>query len=195
MLKGNKFDLIKRRFFYDLAVIGIGAVKTNFNTSEGLTVEYVDPANLVYSYTESPFFEDIYYVGEVKEIPINELAKQFPFLSQQDLEDIANKNYNKKASNRYNSQNKDNNIVQVLYFNYKTYSENFQRISKQVEVLYEGAYVLGAEKLLKWEMCKNMIRPKSDYTKVKMNYSIVAPRMYENRIESIVSRITGFDIL
>jgi hypothetical protein len=37
-----------------------------------------------------------------------------------------------------------------------------------------------------------MIRPKSDYTKVKMNYSIVAPRMYKGRIESIVSRITGF---
>ena len=37
-----------------------------------------------------------------------------------------------------------------------------------------------------------MIRPKSDYTKVKMNYSIVAPRMYKGRIESLVSRITGF---
>ena len=35
-------------------------------------------------------------------------------------------------------------------------------------------------------------RPKSDYTKVKMNYSIVAPRMYKGRIESVVSRITGF---
>ena len=36
------------------------------------------------------------------------------------------------------------------------------------------------------------MRPKSDYTKVKMNYSIVAPRMYKGRIESLVSRITGF---
>ena len=41
-------------------------------------------------------------------------------------------------------------------------------------------------------MAKNMMRPKSDFTKVKMNYSIVAPRMYEGRIESLVSRITGF---
>jgi hypothetical protein len=41
-------------------------------------------------------------------------------------------------------------------------------------------------------MSKNMMRPKSDYTKVKMNYSIVAPRMYKGRIESLVSRITGF---
>ena len=36
------------------------------------------------------------------------------------------------------------------------------------------------------------MRPKSDYTKVKMNYSIVAPRMYKGRIESLVSRCTGF---
>ena len=220
LLNGNKFDLIKKRFFYDLAVIGIGAVKTNFNTSEGLVVDYVDPANLVYSHTDSPFFEDIYYVGELKEIPINELAKQFPFLSPEDLKDIADKNSKRRPNNRYERVDQDRNIIQVLYFNYKTYmnnvykvketssglekaiekddsfnppeSENFQRISKQVEVLYEGAYVLGANKLLKWELCKNMIRPKSDYTKVKMNYSIVAPRMYEGRIESIVSRITGF---
>jgi hypothetical protein len=41
-------------------------------------------------------------------------------------------------------------------------------------------------------MAKNMMRPKSDHTKVLMNYSIVAPRMYKGKIESIVSRITGF---
>ena len=47
-----------------------------------------------------------------------------------------------------------------------------------MEVLYEGVKILGG-KMLKWEMAKNMVRPKSDYTKVKMNYSIVAPRMYQ----------------
>ena len=88
LFEGSNYELIKKRFYYDLTVLGIGAVKTNFNTSEGVTVNYVDPANLVYSHTESPYFDDIYYVGEVKEVPINELAKQFPHLSQEDLEDI-----------------------------------------------------------------------------------------------------------
>jgi hypothetical protein len=37
-----------------------------------------------------------------------------------------------------------------------------------------------------------MMRTKSDFNKVKMNYTLVAPRMYEGRIESLVSRITGF---
>ena len=68
----------------------------------------------------------------------------------------------------------------------------YGKMSRSLEVLYEGVLVLGTNKLLKWEMAKNMMRPKSDYTKVKMNYSIVAPRMYKGRIESLVGRITGF---
>ena len=226
LLEGNRYELTKKRFYYDLTVLGIGAVKTSFNTSEGVVVDYVDPENLVYSYTDSPYFEDIYYVGEVKTIPINELTKQFPHLTQEDLEEI-NKNsarddgrYNTRMSG--NSRYTDNNQVSVLYFNYKTYMNevykvketgtgaeraiekddtfnppqdmeaNFSKVSKSVEVLYEGAKILGTETLLKWEMSKNMMRPKSDYTKVKMNYSIVAPRMYNGKIESLVSRITGF---
>ena len=82
LFRGSNYELIKKRFYHDLTVLGIGAVKTSFNTSEGAIVDYVDPANLVYSYTDSPYFEDIYYVGEVKTIPVNELAKQFPHLSR-----------------------------------------------------------------------------------------------------------------
>ena len=221
LMDGSRYDLIKKRFFYDLAVIGIGAVKTTFNTSEGAKVEYVDPANLVYSYTESPYFDDIYYVGEVKDIPINELVKEFPHLEHEDLEEINQKNGRYRGG--YNRDTElDNNKVQVLYFNYKTYMNEvykvketasgsmkilpkddsfnpptdvefkFSKLQRAIECLYEGAIVLGTDKLLKWEMAKKMMRPKSDYTKVKMNYNIVAPRMYEGRIESLVSRITGF---
>ena len=39
--------------------LGIGAVKTSWNRSQGVKVDYVDPACLVYSYTEDPNFEDI----------------------------------------------------------------------------------------------------------------------------------------
>ena len=225
LMEGNNYELIKKRFYYDLTVLGIGAVKTGFNTSEGATIKYVDPADLVYSYTESPYFDDLYYVGEVKKIPVNELAKEFPFLEQEDLEDIIkNKNYHQTNYNQGSAQYKeiDNNKVQVLYFNYKTYMNevykvketgsgaekaiekddtfnppedkegNFTRLQRAIEVLYEGALILGSNKLLKWELSKNMMRPKSDYNKVKMNYSIVAPRMYKGKIESLVRRITGF---
>ena len=220
LFEGSDYELIKKRFYYDLTVLGIGAAKTTFNTSEGVVIDYVDPANLVYSYTESPYFEDLYYVGEVKHIPVNELAKQFPHLTEVDLEDILKNKSSYK--NSYNSNDNDNNKVQVLYFNYKTYMnqvykvketgsgadkvlpkddtfnppENmeggFGKLQRSIECLYDGAVILGTDKLLKWEMAKNMVRPKSDFTKVKMNYSIVAPRMYKGKIESLVSRITGF---
>ena len=223
LLKGNRYDLIKKRFYYDLTVLGIGCVKTAFNTSEGVTINYVDPANLVYSHTESPYFEDIYYCGEVKTVPVNELVKEFPHLEEKDLEDITsygNAGYGLYDNNKYREDDNDRNKVRVLYFDYKTYmsevyklkqtasggekaiskddtfnpeqNENFTKESRKLEVLYEGALVLGTKKLLKWEMSKNMMRPKSDFTKVKMNYNIVAPRIYEGRIESLVSRITGF---
>ena len=71
----NKWDLTRRRLNYDLTVLGIAAVKTNFNTSNGITVDYVDPAYMVYSYTEDPNFDDVYYVGEVKAVTIPELKK------------------------------------------------------------------------------------------------------------------------
>tara|TARA_R110002167_G_scaffold135164_1_gene321516 strand:- start:905 stop:3304 length:2400 start_codon:yes stop_codon:yes gene_type:complete len=224
LMKGNRYSLIKRRFYQDLAVLGIGAAKTGFNTAEGVTIDYVDPASLVYSYTDSPYFEDLYYVGEIKSIPINELKKQFPYLDHEELEKIARTSSGSSHSVRgkYMPEEGDNNKVDILYFNYKTYMNEvykiketgtggqkamkkddsfnppkslegkYDKLSKSVECLYEGAYILGADKLIKWEKADNMMRVKSDYTKVKMNYSIVAPRMYEGRIESLVGRITGF---
>jgi len=224
LFRGSNYELIKKRFYHDLTVLGIGAVKTGFNTSEGAVVDYVDPANLVYSYTDSPYFEDIYYVGEAKTIPVNELAKQFPHLTEEDLKDIMkNKSTNRSNYNSTHTYDKeDNNTIQILYFNYKTYMnevykvketssgadriiprddqynppENkeggYGRMLRSIECLYEGAMILGTDKLLKWEMSKNMMRPKSDYTKVKMNYSIVAPRMYNGKIDSLVKRITSF---
>ena len=220
LMEGSNFDLIKRRSIYDLTTIGIGATKTTFDWSDGAKVQYVDPANLVYSYTESPYFEDIYYVGEVKEVPINELVKEFPNLSESEIYDIVE---GAKSSHRYvNEHKRDKNKVSVLYFNYKTHKNNtykvketgsgaskviekddtfnppadmdgnFSKLERVMECLYEGVLILGTDKLLKWEMAKNMLRSKSNFDKVKMNYSIVAPRMYEGRIESIVSRITGF---
>jgi hypothetical protein len=226
LLDGNKYDLIKRRCNYDLTTIGIGAVKNTFNKAEGAKVDYVDPVNLVWSYTDSPYFDDIYYVGEIKSVHLNELKKEFPWLTNDDLTEIASQSYNNngfydRTLTNYNED--DSNTVQILYFNYKTFANEVYKVketatgatkiipkddqfnppeeiiaeygiaklSQSLEVLYEGVKVLGG-RMLKWELATNMIRPKSDYTKVKMNYSIVAPRMYKGRIESIVSRITGF---
>ena len=132
LMDGNNYELIKKRFYYDLTVLGIGAVKTSFNTSEGVTIDYVDPADLVYSYTDSPYFDDIYYVGEVKSIPINELVKQFPFLTEAEIEEIMQNRYHNRNNynTRYSVDKEDNNTIQVLYFNYKTYMNEVYKVKE-----------------------------------------------------------------
>ena len=219
LMEGSNYDLIRRRCLYDLTTIGVAASKTTFDFSEGAQVEYVDPVNLVHSYTDSPYFEDLYYVGEVKEIPINELVKEFPELTESEIKEITTKGKDPLINREFN---RDKNKVHVLYFNYKTHANDiyklkktaaggekiiqkddsfnppagqegdFSKLERVVECLFEGVYVLGSNKLLRWRMAPNMMRSESDFTKVKMSYHIVAPRMYKGRIESIVSRITGF---
>ncbi len=218
VLAKNKFNEVRKRFNYDLTVLGIGAVKTNWNKANGVKVEYCDPANLVYSYTEDPNFEDVYYVGEVKAITIPELKKQFPNISQNELETIEKMPGNREYLTGWKGY--DENTVQVLYFEYKTYmnqvfkikqgpnglekaiqksddfnppeSDTFKKVSRTIQVLYSGAKVLGTNTMLKWELSENMTRPFADTAKVDMNYVLCAPRMYNGRIDSVVNRITGF---
>ena len=215
----NKFELTKKRVIEDLVVLGIGATKTSFNRSEGVVVDYVDPTRMVYSYTEDPNFEDIWYVGEVKPISLQECKKEFPHLTDADLERL--EKYQGNSSFLYNwNGRQDNNSIYILYFEYKTYTdqvfkikktstgleksiekpdtfkppmnENFDVASRSIEVLYHGAKVLGYEEMLKWELAENMTRPKSNLVKVNMNYNICAPKLYMGRINSLVSRMMGF---
>ena len=216
VLDFNKYELTKKRLVEDIVTIGIGAVKTSFNKSEGVVIDYVNPANMVWSYTNDPNFQDIYYVGEIKSITLAELKKEFPNLTNEDLKMI--QKYPGREGYQRGPYNND--LVQVMYFEYKTYidqvfklkhteqglekalekpdffnpppSDNFDRVSRSIEVLFSGAKVLGVQQMLRWEMATNMTRPKSDLTKVNMNYNLVAPHMYQGRIDSLVNRITGF---
>jgi hypothetical protein len=219
VLDRNKFELTKRRFYKDLVELGIGCVKTDWNKANGVTVQYVDPANIVYSYTDDPNFEDIYYVGEVKNISLPELKKQFPNLTDQELDQIQKFPGNTNYRRNYRG-NRDDDTVQVLYFEYKTYADQvwkikktgaglekqiekpdtfmpppndgFERISRSIEVLYHGAKILGHPIMLDWKVAENMTRPNSNLTKVNMNYTICAPDLYKGRITSLVERMITF---
>ena len=218
-LKKNRFDNIKKRFNYDLVTIGVGSCKTHWNKANGVTLHYVDPCDLIYSYTEDPNFEDIYYVGEVKSLTIPEIAKQFPQLTEEELKKIQQTKGHQREQ-LYGWNGYDQNTCQVLYFEYKTYNEQvfkiketeqglekalektdqfnpppndgFKRVSRKIEVLYKGVKILGNNQLIEWKLSENMTRPFADTTRVEMSYTICAPRLYKGKIESLVSKITGF---
>ena len=226
LFKKNDFLETKHRFDYDVTVLGVGAMKHTFNTSDGVKIEYVDPANLVHSYSESPYREDCYYFGEVKKIPISELRKINPELTMEELNkakssssdwDLYHRNQNNQRSEF------DGHTCNVLFFNYKVTREvvykkktsstgsvkmikkeegwspdakdmelrGYTRVSKFEDVWYEGVLVLGTNMLLKWEIAQNMLRDNSS-NEVLPNYVVVAPRMYEDRAESLLGRMIYF---
>jgi len=194
----------------------------------GVKVSYVDPANVVYSYTEDPYFKDCFYWGEIKCLPIIELKKIDPTLTNEDLQDISK--YGQDWYDYYDvAQSQQNDIFQrdsatIMYFNYKTTKDvvykrkikdngnksmieksddfnppvdmqeegNFEKVSKTIDVWYEGVMVMGTNILLQWKLSENMVRPQSATQHALPNYVACAPRMYKGVIESLTRRMIPF---
>ena len=120
----NHYDDLRKRFDYDQMALGVSVAKHEFLKGSGVKVSYVDPANVVYSYTEDPHFKDCFYWGEIKTVPIIELLKIDPTLTNEDLEEISK--YGQSWYDYYNvAQYYDNDIfyrdtTTLMYFNYKT---------------------------------------------------------------------------
>ena len=124
MFDESRYDDVRKRVDYDLTVLGIGVAKHEFLPGSGIKIDYVDPANIVYSYTEDPNFKDCFYWGEIKTVPIIELKKIDPTLTNVDLEEISKSG--QSWYDYYNvAQYYDNDIfyrdtTTLMYFNYKT---------------------------------------------------------------------------
>jgi len=228
MFSENHYNDIRKQLDYDSTVVGMAVAKHEFLPGSGVQISYVDPANVVYSYTEDPHFKDCFYWGEIKTLPISELMKIDPTLSREDLEEISK--YSQSWYDYYNvAQFYENDIFYrdtctLMYFNYKTTKKmvykkrilegggskmiekddnfnppsemleegNFEKIEKTIDVWYDGVMVMGTNIILKWELAKNMVRPKSSSQHALPNYVAVAPRMYKGVIESLVRRMIPF---
>ena len=124
ILEENHYIDLRKRLDYDMTVVGMAVAKHEFLPGAGVKVSYVDPANVVYSYTEDPHFKDCFYWGEIKTVPITETRKIDPSLTNEDLEEIAK--YSQSWYDYYNvAQYYDNDIFYrdtctLMYFNYKT---------------------------------------------------------------------------
>lgn len=124
ILEENHYYDTRKRLDYDMTVLGIAVAKHEFLPGAGVKVSYVDPANVVYSYTEDPYFTDCFYWGEIKTLPIIELMKIDPTLTNEDLDKISQ--YSQSWYDYYNvAQFYENSIFSrdtctLLYFNYKT---------------------------------------------------------------------------
>lgn len=226
VLKMNNYEQIRNKVDEDQTTLGISSVKHSFNVHDGIKVDYVDPANLIWSPTEDQDFEDCYYFGEVKNVNITELKKIDPSLTQEDIKEISKMSSKWDAyqgiRGGYKTDNFDHNTATLLYFCYKTdknivYKKKktpqggekvlkkddqfnpprtekarFEKLSKRIDVWYEGVLVLGTNHILKWDLMKNMVRPKSSMSKAVAPYIVSAPKMYRGQVDSLVKRMIPF---
>lgn len=124
VLNTNKFYETQKKIIYDIATLGIGIGKHEFEVNNGIVAKYVDPQNVVYSYTESRTFDDCFYWGEVKRVPLTEIYKIKPDISDEEMEKVAQ--YGSAFYDYYGiMRNYVNDLFQrdtvtLLYFNYKT---------------------------------------------------------------------------
>jgi len=228
VLSENRYQDIQKQLYYDQMVLGISMCKHRFLPNSGISIEYVDPANVVYSYTEDPNFKDCFYWGEIKTLPIIELKKIDPSLTNADMDEISKYSqswydYNNTAQ-YYNNSMFSRDSATCLFFNYKTThtftykkkennlgaekviekDENFdptpemqeegkfKKITKTIDVWYEGVMVMGTNIMLKWKMAENMARPQSASQEVYPEFIAAAPRMYKGVVESLVRRMITF---
>lgn len=68
-------DSTYRRCVNDLVSLGMAVTRRTNDPTYGISIEYVDPANFIHSYTEDPSFSDMIYAGHVKRISISELKR------------------------------------------------------------------------------------------------------------------------
>ena len=228
LFQASHYNDTRKRVDYDITCLGIGMAKHMFLPGEGVRVEYVDPANVVYSYTEDPYFKDTFYWGEIKTVPIGELLKIDPSLTNEDLSEISK--YSQSWYDYYNSaQFYENSMFHrdtatLMYFNYKTthtfvYKKKsmadgsfktvqkddqfnppqemmdeggFEKITKTIDVWYDGIMVMGTNIMLQWKLGENMVRPKSASQYAMPNYVACAPKMYKGQLESLVKRMIPF---
>ena len=224
--ENNYNEITRRKIEKDIIEVGVGFGKHRFVPGDGIKIEYVDPANLIWSYTEDPYFQDCFYYGEYKNTNLSEVYKEFPNLTEeqkQRLQSISS-SWNNYYELNLNGQSQDvlDGKLGLLYFNYKTSREkvwkkkknskgglkviakdndfvykgtgdaDFEKLTKIEEVWFEGILVLGTNILLKWEVCKNMVKEKSNLNKVQPNYIGIAPKMYKGHIDSTVIRMIPF---
>ena len=212
MFAENHYEDIRKRIDYDQMVVGVGMAKHEFLPGAGVKLSYVDPANVVYSYTEDPYFKDCFYWGEIKTIGITELMKIDPKLTNDDLEKIAQ--YSQSWYDYFNTaQYYENDIFYrdtctLLYFNYKTTKkivykkkkldsgatrmiEKDDQFNPPEEMMDEGNFEK-VEKTIDVWYDGIMVMGTNIILKWELAKNMVAPRMYKGNIESLVRRMIPF---
>ena len=139
VLQQNDFNELKTRLVRDLVVIGTSSVKTYIDPSHGIKIKYVNPNNLITSYSDSPDYKNIQHAGEIYTISMAEFKRMSgDSFTEEEYKDIA-ENYGKKQE--------DDTLFGRSFSNHGGYSNEYDKFSIEIlDAEFISTYDLKYEK-------------------------------------------------
>lgn len=130
----NLFDLtIERQITRDAIVDGLMCIENRFHPAKGITLERIDPIDMVYSFTKDQYFRDCFYKGRVKRALVDDVLLEFPNLrNPENLETFEKIQESGRWWNTYH--NLGSNLrghCHLLYFTYRTTREEYNKIKEK----------------------------------------------------------------
>ena len=136
VFESNNYHNLKRRLTRDIVEVGMACAKHDFDPQKGVVVKYVDPAELIYSYTEDPDFSDTYYFGEVKRVTVADMVQMFPKMTPSQVQrarsasaghfDTFGIDYDQVQEE--GNETREANKVELLFFSWKATHRDIHKI-------------------------------------------------------------------
>jgi hypothetical protein len=221
--KNNDQSEIEKLLINDLVVLKIAGTKTYYDKDGKTKVRRIDPANLITSQTKLPSFADSNTFGEVVWMQVGEI-KEYSAFSYEELYQIAQsctgKYNNPSYINQYDYTQQDNswlaNLVPVFDFEFlntddESYSvrtnkfgtrkikrgvnKNGETITKKVQNLYHGMWVIDTDYIFDYGISENMIFRRSGgefSTTASTRFTVYAPNLRNNENKSHCERMIPY---
>jgi len=135
VMNENEYNLvIDRKVKRSLVVDGAAATRTRLNPAKGIITEHIDFADMVYSATKDPYFNDCFYKGHVAQVLLSDIFVEYPELLNTDNAEVK-KSIETSATTWSQLQGLSpsstlKGTTNLLYFTYKTFRERAKKVKK-----------------------------------------------------------------
>lgn len=195
----NKFHYMRTLIRRDLIDYNVGCVKDDVDSNGYITLRKPNIKELIVGPTEKEDFSDCPFIGEVRYIPIRDIAKTNEF-TVDELRELAENNCNKyKNPPRFSGaeyldfrvkvldmeffttntltlekrMNKAGNYVVARAGDKKKASRTYS--SYNYDMVYKGKWIIGTDKGYECGPATDVKRPKEDFCKAKLSYKLIVP--------------------
>lgn len=217
IMTNERYSEVRDRVLESLFDFNLAVVREYEDYDGELKTEYIDIMDFVVSPTDDPYFSDISYAGEVKEMTYAEIANFCTKSEKKELKDLVD-NFDSRVprsrrANQYNdSQDGKFKVLRLEFIS--TNSERYEtRVTKsgakvfgkktggskgkeiheaEYDVVYSGYWVIDSDFSFDCKLETNMKRNHEDLKITRTSYHPIATELYRMETKSICEQMIPF---